>query len=123
MAYGIWHVAYGVRAKLKHMNIDTTGITIDGKTYRNLPEQVAYLSEQIKDLQNTVAPGEVVFYDLDITNWTTVDTEGFAYVLGPAALRSTDAIIAAVISSVPHYVTITPDWVASTGRVYFAIHV
>ena len=105
------------------MNIDTTGITIDGKTYRNLPEQVAYLSEQIKDLQNTVAPGEVVFYDLDITNWTTVDTEGFAYVLGPAALRSTDAIIAAVISSVPHYVTITPNWVASTGQVYFAIHV
>lgn len=105
------------------MNIDTTGITIDGKTYRNLPEQVAYLSEQIKDLQNTVAPGEVVFYDLDITNWTTVDTEGFAYVLGPAALRSTDAIIAAVISSVPHYVTITPNWIASTGEVYFSIYV
>lgn len=105
------------------MNIDTTGITIDGKTYRNLPEQVAYLSEQIKDLQNTVAPGEVVFYDLDITNWSTVGTNGFAYVPGPAALRSTDAIIAAVVSSVPHYVTITPTWIASTGQVFMSVQI
>lgn len=31
------------------MNINTTGITIDGKTYRNLPEQVAYNTNQIAE--------------------------------------------------------------------------
>lgn len=38
-----------MRAKLKNMNINTTGITIDGKTYRNLPEQVAYNTNQIAE--------------------------------------------------------------------------
>ena len=31
------------------MNINTTGITIDGKTYRNLPEQIAYNTNQIAE--------------------------------------------------------------------------
>ena len=55
MAYGMWHVAYGVRAKFKNMNINTTGITIDGKTYRNLPEQVAYITNQIAGYNSQIA--------------------------------------------------------------------
>ena len=34
------------------MNINTTGITIDGKIYRNLPEQVAYNTNQIVEHTN-----------------------------------------------------------------------
>ena len=36
------------------MNINTTGITIDGKTYRNLPEQVAYNTNQIVEHTNQI---------------------------------------------------------------------
>ena len=50
------------------MNIDTTGITIDGKTYRNLPEQVAYNKERIDELMAAAETGLLTF-DWTVNSW------------------------------------------------------
>ena len=55
------------------MNIDTTGFTYEGKTYRNLPEQVAYNAEQIAEL--IASTGELNTFDWTISDWILHDSE------------------------------------------------
>ena len=53
------------------MNINTTGITIDGKTYRNLPEQVAYNKERIEELMAAAETGLLTF-DWTVGGWISL---------------------------------------------------
>lgn len=74
------------------MNINTTGITIDGKTYRNLPEQVAYNTNQIAEhtaqIEELLAGsggsggegGSLPTFEFTISSWTP--TQGGYYYYG-----------------------------------------
>ena len=68
------------------MNINTTGITIDGKTYRNLPEQVAYNKERIDQLMVTAETG-LLTYDWKITGWLSTSSPSYYYNALPGDLK------------------------------------
>ena len=69
------------------MNINTTGITIDGKTYRNLPEQVAYNKECIEQLM-AVAETSLLTYDWKVSGWLSLSDFNYYYGALPSNLQT-----------------------------------
>ena len=66
------------------MNINTTGITIDGKTYRNLPEQVAYNKERIEELFTAMDEvNGLTTFDWTVDSWINVSGTYYYYGILP----------------------------------------
>ena len=74
-----------MKVKLKNMNINTTGITIDGKTYRNLPEQVAYNKERIEEL---IAAGGLTTFDWTVSRWMSLSGSYYYYGILPDTFKA-----------------------------------
>ena len=69
------------------MNINTTGITIDGKTYRNLPEQVAYNKERIEELMMAAETGLLTF-DWTVGGWISLTGSHYYYGILPDTFKA-----------------------------------
>lgn len=81
------------------MNINTTGITIDGKTYRNLPEQVAYNTNQIAEHTVQIAEliagsgggggegGSLPTFEFTISTWTPTQGGYYYYGVLPSQIK------------------------------------